>query len=183
MTQPYIGEIRLFPWDWSVRGWALCQGQTLPIAQNQALFALIGTTYGGNGVTVFQLPDLRSRAAVGIGQLAGGSNYTWGEVTGTEAVILNTSQLPPHNHLWAANSAAGDSPMPAGNFLAGAIVTTTKTPLPTYLPVPSGSPPSPVVLNPATLANSGGNQPHSNIQPYTTLNYSIALQGLFPSRN
>ncbi|MDB5712188.1 MAG: Tail Collar domain protein [Sphingomonas bacterium] len=182
MTQPYIGEIRLFPWDWSVRGWALAQGQFLPIAQNQALFALIGTTYGGNGVTTFQLPDLRSRAAVGIGQLAGGSNYVWGEKTGAETVTLNTNQIPQHNHLWTANSAAGDAAPPLDNYLAGAVVPATGTPVPTYLPT-AGSIPSPVVLNAATLANKGGNQPHSNVQPYLGLNYSIALQGLFPSRN
>jgi len=182
MTQPFLGEIRLFPWDWAVRGWALCQGQTLSIQQNAALFSLLGTTYGGNGVTTFALPDLRSRAAVGVGQLAGGSNYVLGEVTGTETVTLNITQIPQHNHLWAANSAAGDAAPPLGNYLAGAIVPATGTPVPTYVPV-SGSPPSPVVLNAATLANNGGSQPHTNLQPYTGLNYSIALQGIFPSRN
>jgi microcystin-dependent protein len=182
MTQPYIGEIRLFPWDWSVRGWALAQGQFLPIAQNQALFALIGTTYGGNGVTTFQLPDLRSRVAVGIGQLPGGSQYTWGEKAGVEGVTLALTQIPQHNHIWKANPAAGTMPSPSGNFLAGAVIPTNQTPLPTYLPA-AGAISSPIVLNAATLANNGGNQPHPNLQPYLGLNYSIALQGLFPSRN
>jgi microcystin-dependent protein len=178
MTQPYIGEIRVFPWDWSVRGWALAQGQFLPIAQNQALFALIGTTYGGNGVTTFQLPDLRSRVALGIGQLAGGSQYTWGEVAGVEAVTLSVTQLPPHNHLWQATTTNGNQPGPSAGYLAtverpGQVGFVNAYAAPSGAAIPLGTP----------IANSGGNQPHANIQPYTCLNYSIALQGLFPSRN
>ena len=178
MTQPYIGEIRAFPWDWSVRGWALCQGQQLSIAQNQALFALIGTTYGGNGVTTFALPDLRSCVAVGIGQLAGGQNYVWGERTGTESVTLSVSQMPQHNHLWQATTTNGSQPGANGGYFAtvqrpGAVGFVNAYAAPGGSAIPLGTP----------IANNGGNQPHSNIQPYVCLNYSIALQGLFPSRN
>ncbi|HEX4695939.1 phage tail protein [Sphingomonas sp.] len=176
MTQPYVGEIRLFPWDWSVRGWALCQGQFLPIAQNQALFALIGTTYGGNGVTTFQLPDLRSRGAVGIGQLAGGSFYTWGEQTGTETVTLTVNQIPQHTHqLVGSTNDAGKAPVQNSMFAHDNVADVD------YLAPYNASAQQPIA--PATIANAGGTQAHSNIQPYTALNYSIALQGLFPSRN
>lgn len=178
MTQPFVGEIRVFPWDWSVRGWALAQGQTLPIQQNQALFSLIGTTYGGNGVTTFQLPDLRSRVALGIGQLAGGSNYVWGERAGTETVTLLVTQLPPHNHLWQATTTQGNQAPPLSGYLAVVnrppnIGTVNAYVAPSGNAIPLGTP----------IANAGGNQPHPNIQPYTCLNYSIALQGIFPSRN
>jgi microcystin-dependent protein len=178
MTQPYIGEIRAFPWDWSVRGWALCQGQFLGIAQNQALFALIGTTYGGNGVTTFALPDLRSRVALGIGQLPGGSVYTWGERAGVEAVTLSTSQMPQHNHMWQACTANGSQASPLSGYLA-TIQRPPNIGIVKGYAAPSGSP---AALG-TPIANTGGNQPHPNIQPYLCLNYSIALQGLFPSRN
>lgn len=178
MTQPYIGEIRAFPWDWSVRGWALAQGQFLPIQQNQALFALIGTTYGGNGVTTFQLPDLRSRVALGIGQLAGGSQYVWGEKAGVETVTLLVTQLPQHNHLWQASTSPGTQGAPASAYLGQVVRNPNIGTIPAYV-APSGSP---VPLG-TPIANNGGSQPHPNIQPYTCLNYSIALQGLFPSRN
>ena len=177
MTQPFIGEIRVFPWDWSVRGWALAQGQFLPIQQNQALFSLLGTTYGGNGVTTFQLPDLRSRVALGIGQLSGGSNYVWGEKAGTESVTLLVTQIPQHNHLWKAVTEAGNQTPPLNGYLA-TVNQKNAGNIPAYV-APSGNP---VTLGTA-IANNGGSQPHPNIQPYTALNYSIALQGLFPSRN
>jgi microcystin-dependent protein len=178
MTQPFIGEIRAFPWDWSVRGWALAQGQTLSIQQNQALFSLIGTTYGGNGVTTFQLPDLRSRVALGIGQLAGGSTYVWGERAGTETVTLLVSQIPQHNHMWTATTTNGNQPGVANGYFAtverpGQVGFVNAYVAPSGSAIPLGTP----------IANNGGSQPHPNIQPYLCLNYSIALQGLFPSRN
>lgn len=178
MTQPYIGEIRAFPWDWSVRGWALAQGQTLPIQQNQALFSLIGTTYGGNGVTTFQLPDLRSRVAVGIGQLAGGSQYVWGEKAGTETVTLLVTQIPQHNHLWQASTTNGSQNVPAAAYLGNIQRPLNAGAIPGYV-APTGT----AIPLGTDIANAGSNLPHPNIQPYTCLNYSIALQGLFPSRN
>jgi microcystin-dependent protein len=176
MTQPFVGELRVFPWDWSVRGWALCQGQQLGIAQNQALFALIGTTYGGNGVTTFALPDLRSCVAVGQGQGPGLSNYTMGERTGVEAVTLNITQIPQHNHMWAATTAAGTA-TPPKTYLG-----TVNRPGQGNLHAFASPAGSPVALGNA-IGMNGSNQPHPNIQPYLGMNYSIALQGLFPSRN
>lgn len=178
MTQPFLGEIRAFPWDWAVRGWALCQGQQLSIQQNAALFSLLGTTYGGNGVTTFALPDLRSCVTVGAGQLPGGSTYTLGERTGTETVTLNVTQIPPHLHLWQATTTNGNQPGAAGGYFAtvqrpGAVGFVNVYAAPSGPAIPLGTP----------IANNGSNQPHSNIQPYTCLNYSIALQGIFPSRN
>ena len=178
MTQPFLGEIRAFPWDWAVRGWALAQGQVLSIQQNAALFSLLGTTYGGNGVTTFALPDLRSRVSVGVGSLPGGSFYTLGEQTGTETVTLTIGQLPQHLHLWQASTSAGTQGPPANGYLAQVVRNPNIGTIPAYVApganaVPLGTP----------IANQGGNQPHPNIQPYLCLNFSIALQGIFPSRN
>jgi len=178
MTQPYLGEIRVFPWDWSVRGWALAQGQQLSIAQNTALFSLLGTTYGGNGVTTFALPDLRSRVAVAQGQLPGGSYYVLGEVTGTETVTLNVSQMPQHTHLWQATTTNGNQASPLNGYLATIERPPNVGTVPGYV-----APGANAVILGTPIGNTGGNQPHPNIQPYTCLNYSIALQGLFPSRN
>lgn len=178
MTQPFIGEIRAFPWDWSVRGWALCQGQILSIQQNQALFSLLGTTYGGNGVTTFALPDFRSRVAVGIGSLAGGSSYVWGEQGGVEGVTLTTNQIPSHNHLWKAMTTDADVNPPKNAYLAKINRPANAGFLNGYAS-PAGSQ---VVLG-NIPGNYGGSQPHTNIQPYLAMNYSIALQGIFPSRN
>jgi microcystin-dependent protein len=178
MTQPFLGEIRAFPWDWAVRGWALCQGQQLSIAQNQALFSLLGTVYGGNGITTFALPDLRSRVSVGVGTLPGGSTYTLGEQTGTETVTLIVSQMPQHNHLWQATTTSGNQVIPALGYLAQVQRPPNVGLVNAYAP-PGGAA---VVLG-TPIANNGGSQPHTNIQPYLTMNYSIALQGIFPSRN
>jgi len=170
MTQPFLSEIRMFSYDFPPRGWAICAGQILSIQQNQALFSLLGTTYGGNGITTFALPDLRSRVPVSMGQLSGGSSYTLGEQTGTETVTLIQSQLPQHTHLMqAAGSATTGDP-------TGAIPATSSA----SKPYRSGSPDK--VLAAGTGLN-GGSQPHPNIQPYLTVNFSIALQGIFPSRN
>jgi microcystin-dependent protein len=170
MTQPYISEIRMFSFDFPPRGWATCAGQILAIQQNQALFSLLGTTFGGNGVTTFALPDLRSRVPVHVGQLAGGSNYVLGEQAGTENVTLLQSQLPQHTHLMQAAGAAttGD---PTGAIPA------TPTANKAYR---SGSPNTQLA---ASTGFSGSTFPHPNIQPYLTVNFAIALQGLFPSRN
>lgn len=179
MTQPFLGEIRAFPWDWPVRGWALCQGQILSIQQNTALFSLLGTTYGGNGVSNFALPDLRSRVTVGVGQLLGGSSYTLGEQAGTESVTLTVSQLPQHNHLWQATTTAGNQAPPLAGYLATVNRPGTVGNINAYAP-PGGTGPVPLG---SPIANTGGGAAHPNIQPCLALNYSIALQGIFPSRN
>lgn len=170
MTQPFISEIRMFSFDFPPRGWATCAGQILPIQQNQALFSLLGTTFGGNGVQTFALPDMRSRVPLHPGQLSGGSNYVLGEQAGTESVTLLQTQLPQHNHFMQAAGAAttGDP--------TGAIPAT-----PTANKAYRGGAPN---VQLATSTNpSGGTQPHPNIQPYLTVNFAIALQGIFPSRN
>ena len=170
MTQPFISEIRMFSFDFPPRGWASCAGQIMAIQQNQALFSLLGTTFGGNGVQTFALPDLRSRVPVGVGQSQGGSNYVWGEQTGTESVTLSQLQLPQHTHLMQTAGTAT-----TGNPTNALPATPTEN-----KPYRSGPP---VTQLAAGTALSGGNQPHPNIQPYLTVNFAIALQGIFPSRN
>jgi microcystin-dependent protein len=171
MTQPFLGEIRLFPWDWSVRGWALCSGQIMAIAQNQALFALLGTTYGGNGVQTFALPDLRGRTALAPGQMPGGPNYVLGEIQGEESHVLTVSEIPAHVHAITTSSGVANQVSPASARWAngGHAAYSTANPDST--------------MHPAALSTTGGNQSHENRSPYLALNYSIALQGLFPSRN
>lgn len=168
---PYVAELGLFAFGFAPQGWALCAGQILAIATNQALFSLLGTYYGGNGVTTFALPDLRGRSPLGAGQGPGLSNYAQGTALGTEAVTLATSQLPPHSHSLAGNSSIGTLTDPTNNYIAqygeGVKAFTAS---------------SNTNLNPASVTNAGGNQPHTNLQPYLTLNWCIALQGVFPSQ-
>jgi microcystin-dependent protein len=156
----------LVPYNFPPRGWALCNGQILPIAQNTALFSLLGTTYGGNGQTTFALPDLRGRVALSSGQGPGLSNYLLGQVGGDESVTLNVNQIPTHAHSIGGTNSGSTSSRPAGNVNAqgGAYSSTSDSPM-----QPTGG--------------AGGGQPHSNIQPYLCLNYCIALEGIFPSRN
>jgi microcystin-dependent protein len=181
MAEPFLGEIRLVGFNFAPQGWALCAGQILPINQNTALFSLLGTTYGGNGTTTFALPDLQGRAAVGMGNGAGLSPYVLGQITGTETVTLTVGQMPSHNHLVAANAASGTVSSPSGADLAqtvearggGAAYNTYSTPPMTAR----------VTLDAATVQPSGGSGPHPNIQPVLAMNYIIALQGIYPSRN
>lgn len=185
MSQYFLGEIRSFGFNFAPKGWALCAGQILSIAQNQALFSLLGTTYGGNGTTTFALPDLRGRAITGFGQLAGGGSYSLGQIGGNETVTLITSQMPMHNHLFNASNVGGDAPLPkpqagGSNYLSGADRVVSGQPDVAVLAyAPSGS------LTPlaTTTSITGGSQPHPNIQPYLVINYCIALVGIFPSRN
>ena len=169
MTDPFIGEIRLFPYNFAPRGWAFCNGQVLSIAQNTALFSLLGTTYGGNGQTTFALPDLRGRVPVSSGQGPGLSNYSLGQVGGTESVTLNTNQMPAHNHQVNVNAGGATTSRANGNFPSTGG---------SYNSATDGS-----TFNPNAVSNTGGNQPHENVQPYLTLNFCIALEGIFPSRN
>jgi microcystin-dependent protein len=171
-TQAFIGEIRAIGFNFAPRNWAFCNGQVLSIQQNQALFSILGTTYGGNGTTTFALPDLRSRTPLHFGQLLGGSSYTLGQVAGAEGVTLIQSQMPVHNHLVKANAnanvgvAANAFPAgpPSGNNLYGASV-------------PGAA------MDPNMVPAQGGSQPHPNLQPYLVVNYIICLVGIFPSRN
>jgi microcystin-dependent protein len=172
MSEPFIGQIMLFAGNFAPRGWAFCNGQLLSIAQNTALFAILGTAYGGNGQTTFALPDLRGRVPVGPGEGTGLSNRTLGEQGGAEAVTLTTAQMPVHNH--AANAAAGTgtSTTPANNVLAGSSQRDA-----IYASSPG------TTMHPATISAVGESQAHPNMQPYTAINYIIALEGIFPSRN
>lgn len=178
MSQPFIGQIALFAGNFAPRGWALCNGQTMSISQFTALFSILGTTYGGNGTTTFMLPDLRGRAPVSAGQGAGLSTYVLGETTGTETVTLTTNQMPAHSHLVNANAAAATVASPSGADLAQG--GTARDAVNLYSTPPMSAP---VHLDPNTIAMAGGSQPHSNIQPVLAVNYIIALQGIFPSRN
>ena len=173
MATPYLGEIRMFGFDFPPRGWAVCAGQLLAISQNQALFSLLGTTYGGNGQTTFALPDLRGRAPIHAGNGPGLVARVLGERSGEEQHTLITSELPQHAHL-AQVAGAPTTGTPAGDVVLAA-------PAGSRL-FRSGTAPS-ATLAAASVGLSGGGQPHPNMQPYAVMNISIALQGVFPSRN
>jgi microcystin-dependent protein len=166
VAEPFLGEIRLFPFVFAPKGWALCNGQLLPINQNQALFALLGTTYGGNGQTTFALPDFRGR--VPIHRDAG---HTMGQGGGEQAVTIGIPQLPAHTHVVRASSGTGQDPNPVGRVLASPLTQT-------YRP-----PSSPGPAHAGSVTNAGGSQAHLNMQPFLTLSFGIALQGIFPSPN
>jgi microcystin-dependent protein len=170
---PILGIIALFGFNFAPRGWAFCNGQLLSIAQNNALFALLGTFYGGDGRTTFALPNLQGRVPIHFGQGAGLSNYQIGQVGGVESATLLVSNMPAHNHTLNAVSELGGTSAPEGAFLGntGALDREYKT---------SGTG---VVMNAGAIGNNGGSQPFSIIQPYLVVNYCIALQGIFPSRD
>lgn len=182
MSNPFLGEIRVFAGNFAPRAWAFCAGQLIPISQNDALYALLGTTFGGDGVTTFGLPDMRGRVAIGQGTGAGLSNYVIGQMSGTESVTLNTNQLPAHNHvLYAYNvDATTQTPGPSVALSNPLDAHTGESSL-FYLNTNGGSA-SPVFPS-DTILPSGGNQPHDNMAPSLVLNYIIALEGVFPSRN
>lgn len=175
MSSPFIAEIRMFGFNFAPRGWAFCNGQLLPIAQNTALFSLLGTTYGGNGTTNFGLPNLQGRAPLHPGQAPGLSPYVLGQTGGSETVTLTQNGLPSHTHAMngsiAPPPAGGVTPDPtqglgraAGGNAYGAAANLT-------------------AMSPQALSLQGGSQPHNNLMPYLTVNFCIALQGIFPSRN
>lgn len=167
MAEPFLGEIKVVSFNFPPNGWALCNGQLLPINQNQALFSLLGTTYGGNGQTNFALPNLRGQVPIHMG-----SGHTLGEQGGTLATAITVQQLPQHTHLVTASSAVGDAVVPSGNLLASPLNQT-------YRPAGGGV----SALATAAIASQGGSQPHNNMQPYLVLNFVIALVGIFPSQN
>lgn len=174
MADPFVAEIRIFPFNFAPKGWAWCDGQLLPLSQNTALFSLLGTTYGGNGKSNFALPDLQGRAPMHPGQGPGLSLRDLGETGGSETVSLLESEIPAHAHTLRANSDFGDLQQPSPNRVlarsqnASAYQTTTNQ--------------SVVTMSPNALATAGGDQPHNNMQPYLTFYFCIALQGVFPPR-
>lgn len=170
---PFIGEIKLVPYNFAPQGWAFCNGQLMAISQNTALFSLLGTTYGGDGQTTFGLPNLQGKVAVTQGQATSGSNYTLGETAGVPTVTLTTQQMPTHTHQIAVSNVAGTQISPVGHVLAVAPGAVGNV----YDPVGKGT----IAGNP--LNPAGGSQPHDNHQPYLVLNYIIALEGVFPARN
>jgi len=173
MADPFVAEIRIFPFNFAPKGWAFCNGQLLPLSQNTALFSLLGTTYGGNGKSNFALPDLQGRAPMHPGQGQGLSLHDLGETGGSETVTLLESEIPVHPHSLMASTQNANQATPAANSLSRV------TGFQPYLP-PAGAPLA--AMAPQALTIAGGDLPHNNMQPYLTLNFNIALQGVFPPR-
>lgn len=166
---PFLGQIQSFGFNFAPRGWALCNGQLISIQQNNALFALLGVTYGGDGVRTFGLPDLRSRVPISQGQLPGGGYYTIGEAAGVEQVTVLTPQLPTHNHTMNASSGTKLNADPKTNNFGGFTM---------YTNAALGA-----MMDPATIGASGNTQPHENRQPYLIINWCISTAGTWPARN
>jgi len=175
MAEPFLGEIRLVGFNFAPQGWALCDGQLLSISQNTALFALLGTFYGGNGVNTFALPDLRGRVPIHQGQGVGLSPYVIGEVLGAENITLNQNEIPAHSHNANASSSNATKTTPIGNYPATQPAISVANLC--YGTSSNGT------MNPGMIAPTGGSQPHENRQPSLVLNWIIALQGIFPTRN
>jgi microcystin-dependent protein len=177
VADPFLGEIRAVPFTFPPNGWALCNGQLLPISQNTALFSLLGTTYGGDGRTTFALPNLQGSAPLHAGQGGGLSLRDLGQAGGEPAVTLTSGEITTHSHTLGVRNGTGDRNSPSGNALAGA--RSGRQPAPRYSATPGSAPP----MSPQALALAGGGQPHDNMPPYLVLNFIIALQGVFPSRS
>jgi microcystin-dependent protein len=171
VSSPYIGEIRMFAGNFPPNGWAFCDGQTLPISENEALFTLIGTTYGGDGESTFALPNLQSRVPIHMGAQAG-ITYTIGEAQGVESVTLTTQQIPSHTHPMLASTNTATSPLPANNVIG------KSTQVDMFINAQPQDPMHPQAITPA-----GGSQPHDNTQPFLCINFIISLFGVFPTQN
>ena len=182
MSQPYLGQITMFGGNFAPRGWALCQGQLLPISQYAALFSILGTSFGGNGTTNFGLPDLRGRVPVHPGTGAGLSTYVMGEMTGQEHITLSSSNMPEHNHLVNAVTGGGSSQTTPQNTLPAAVTVSHPVPeFPTTNVYSSAT--GNTTMNPTMIGEAGGSTPHTLIQPVLAINFIISLVGIFPSRN
>ena len=171
MPEPYVGEIRMFAGNFAPNGWMFCEGQTLPIAENEVLFQLIGTTYGGDGEETFNLPNLASRVPIHMGTGPDGTTYQIGEMAGTEQETLSVQQIPAHSHPFTAASSDGTQNTPAGNVVAGS---------PSVTLFIADSPDT--TLAASSVTPTGGSQPHENCQPFLCINFIISLFGRFPSQ-
>ena len=172
MSEPFLGQIQMVGFNFEPRGWAQCNGQVVPISQNTALFALLGTTYGGNGTSTFALPNLQGSSPIHFGQGPGLSSYQLGEEGGASNVTVPVGAMPAHNHAMNGDSGAATTGVPSAQVTLAAADT------PTYAPnADTGS------MAPGTIGVAGGNQPHNNLQPYLCVMFIIALQGIFPARN
>ncbi|MFN7117491.1 MAG: phage tail protein [Saprospiraceae bacterium] len=170
MSEPFLSEIKIMSFNFPPKGWAFCNGQVLPINQNQALFSLLGTTYGGNGQTTFGLPNLRGRTPIHFG-----NGHTLGEAAGSTAVTINIQQMPAHNHFFnTVNTSTNGVPAASTSTYLGQSV-----PADAYQTTPTNL----VTASAESITNTGGSQPHNNMMPYLVLNFCIALQGIFPSQN
>jgi microcystin-dependent protein len=174
MSEPFLAEVRIVGFNFAPRGWAFCDGQILPINQNQSLYSLLGTTYGGDGRTTFALPDLRGRVPIHVGRSNGGGEHREGQKSGEETHTLTANEMPQHNHVFYASASNANAGDPSGRAPA-------RSPLPIYHNL-DGSVPL-TSMRAGTITNVGGSQAHENMQPYLAVNFCIALQGLFPSRN
>ena len=172
MAQPYVGEIRMFAGNFAPAGWMFCDGQLLPISENDALFTLIGTTYGGDGEETFNLPNLASRVPIHMGTGPDGTTYQIGEMAGTEEVTLSVQQIPSHSHPFTASTANGTATNPGGSVLAASVSSVQ----PLIVGTGSGA------MNSGSVTPQGGSQPHENCQPFLCINYIISLFGIFPSQ-
>ncbi|QBK31403.1 phage tail protein [Roseitalea porphyridii] len=173
MSEPFLAEVRIVGFNFAPRGWAFCDGQILPINQNQSLYSLLGTTYGGDGRTSFALPDLRGRTPIHVGRSNGGQFHTEGQKSGEETHTLSANEMPQHTHTLEGTNQTGSAIDPGGHLLAESPV----------LAYGAYSAASATAMGPGTVTNVGGGQAHENMQPWLALNFCIALQGLFPSRN
>ncbi len=175
MADPFVAEIRIFPFNFAPKGWAFCDGQILPISQNTALFSLLGTTYGGDGKSTFALPNLQGSAPMHPGQGPGLSLHDLGETGGSETVTLLESEIPAHAHFMRASGDQSDNNVPNNRMLAKPIGRGNNLYNPATTPL--------VTMNPVELTPTGGSAPHNNMMPYLALNFNIALQGVFPPRS
>ena len=173
MGQPFVGEIRMVGFSFAPAGWAFCNGQLMPISENETLFTLIGTTYGGDGQSTFALPNLQGRMPVHQGTGSGLPTRTIGEAAGVESVTLISGQLPLHTHVALAQTASGNQPTPGGNIWASSTLNEYAGPA----LAPNAT------MNAGNLLSAGGNQPHENMSPFLTVNFVISLFGIFPSQN
>lgn len=180
MSSPFVAEITMFGFNFPPTGWAFCQGQLLPISQNTALFSLLGTTYGGDGKSTFALPNLQDQTAIGMGQGPGLQDYVEGEQVGVPNVTLLATEMPAHNHFFNATIDRGTTAAASNNVLGTGAAGPPNQQISGFMY--SGAAAN-NVMNPQALGITGGSLPHNNMQPYLTLNFCIAMQGVFPPRS